>query len=60
MANLNSSILNGHNQNVQDVNKINAVEVSNTASSKLESTFADVHVGKNTPVQAMLDKHLEK
>ena len=42
MANLNSSILNGHNQNVQDVNKVNAVEV------------------KNTPVQAMLDKHLEK
>lgn len=63
MANLNSSILNGHNQNVQDVNKVNAVKVSNVASTakdKLESSFADVRVSKNALVQATLDKHLDK
>lgn len=64
MQNFNSSILgngNAQNKNVKD--GINAVKVNNvaeTASSKLESTFADVRVSKNAPIQATLDKHLDK
>ncbi len=61
MQNFNSSVLgNVPNKNVKDGNTANAVKVSNAASSKLESTFADVHVSKNAPVQATLDKHLDK
>ncbi len=66
MQNFNSSVLgngNAQNKNVKDGSNANAVKVNNvatTAKSKLESTFADVRVSKNTPVQATLDKHLDK
>lgn len=64
MVNLNSSVLgNTQNKNVKDVGGANAVKVNNiasTVSSKLESTFAEVHPSKNAPVQATLDKHLDK
>lgn len=65
MVNLNFSVLgnNVQNKNFKDGNTANAVKVSNvaeTAKSKLESTFADVRVSKNAPVQATLDKHLDK
>lgn len=54
---------NVQNKNIKDGNATNAVKVNNvvsTANSKLESTFADVHASKNAPVQATLDKHLNR
>ncbi|OXC13348.1 hypothetical protein AYP77_10035 [Lactobacillus crispatus] len=54
---------NVQNKNIKDGNATNAVKVNNvvsTANSKLESTFAEVHAGKNAPVQATLDKHLNR
>ncbi len=66
MQNFNPTVLgngNAQNKNAKDGSNANAVKVSNvaeTAKSKLESTFADVRVSKNTPVQATLDKHLDK
>lgn len=66
MTNFNSSVLdngNVQNKNVKDVSGANAVKVNNiasTASSKLESTFLEVRPSKNAPVQASLDKHLDK
>ncbi len=65
MTSLNSSVLgNVQNKNVKDGNTANAVKVNNNvaeaALSKSKSTFADVRVSKNAPVQAVLDKHLDK
>lgn len=66
MQNFNSTVLgngNAQNKNVKYGSNANAVKVNNvaeTASSKLESTFADVRSSKNAPVQATLDKNLDK
>ncbi|GFP06801.1 hypothetical protein LHEJCM1005_10930 [Lactobacillus helveticus] len=64
MVNLNSSVLgNNQNKNVKDSNTVNAVKVNNltpTATVKSESTFAEVRLSKNAPVQAALDKHLNR